>query len=131
METLAKRLKAKREAAGLSQSQLADKAKIKNQSIIGMLESGARKTSSHIPKIANALGVESLWLSSGTGPVTREDAKLYEFSEIGIKVGLLVSKMPPGRQVALYDYLSSLEAKQEGEALIESQKHQGKNRLLG
>lgn len=67
MNTLAERLKACREDAGFTQAELAQRAKLKNQSIIGGLESGSRKTSSHIPLIANALGVSPLWLSNGIG----------------------------------------------------------------
>lgn len=107
MDTLAKRLTAKREALGLSQSELAKKAKLKGQSIIGMLESGARKSSSHIPAIANALGVESLWLSSGTGPETRGGARTYELSEVAMKVALLVNDMSEEQQVALLSFLTT------------------------
>lgn len=67
MNTLAERLKSCREDAGLTQAELTKKARLKNQSIIGGLESGSRKTSSHTPLIANALGVNTLWLSNGIG----------------------------------------------------------------
>lgn len=67
METLAKRLTETRDALGLTQGQLAKKAGLKNQSIIGMLESGQRKNSAHIPVIADALGVSALWLATGKG----------------------------------------------------------------
>lgn len=65
--TVAARLKECREEAGLTQTELAKKARLKSQSIIGSLESGHRKTSSHIPAIAEALGVEPLWLADGRG----------------------------------------------------------------
>lgn len=68
METLADRLKKAREEKGMNQTELAKKAHLKNQSIIGSLESGHRKSSSHIPAIAQALGVEALWLADGIGP---------------------------------------------------------------
>jgi transcriptional regulator with XRE-family HTH domain len=67
MKTLAERLAACREDRGLTQTQLAKNARLKNQSIIGSLESGHRKSSSYIPAIADALGVNSLWLASGKG----------------------------------------------------------------
>lgn len=107
METLAKRLSAKREELGLSQQELAKKAKLKSQSIIGMLESGARRSSSHIPAIANALGVESLWLSSGIGPESRADAKTYELSEHAMKIALLANDMSVDQQLALLNFLST------------------------
>lgn len=65
MTTLATRLITSRKAKGLSQEELAKKAGLKSQSIIGMLESGARKSSSYIPQIAEALGVDAVWLATG------------------------------------------------------------------
>lgn len=67
METVADRLKSCRAELGWTQVQLAKKARLKNQSIIGALESGYRKKSAHIPAIAFALGVSALWLASGKG----------------------------------------------------------------
>lgn len=131
MENLAKRLLKKREEAGLSQAQLAAKAKLKNQSIIGMLESGARKSSSHIPAIANALGVESLWLSSGIGPETKANAKTYELSESAMKVALLVNSLDQSKQDALLQFLTVEHIKQEGKELIESQQLSDTKRLQG
>lgn len=61
------RLARERIARKLSQTQLAARAGLKNQSIIGMLESGARKKSGYLPQIAHALGVDALWLASGKG----------------------------------------------------------------
>ncbi|GHT94272.1 transcriptional regulator [Betaproteobacteria bacterium] len=72
METLKTRLKECRLEAGISQEELARRARLKNQSIIGALESGSRKTSSYIPAIAVALGVESLWLAEGRGQKRRD-----------------------------------------------------------
>lgn len=113
MDSLAKRLTTKREVLGLSQSELAKKAKLKNQSIIGMLESGARKSSSHIPAIAHALGVESLWLSSGIGPETRGSAKTYELSESAMKIALLVNEMSEEKQISLLHFLTAEQARLE------------------
>lgn len=66
MDTLGKRLKDARESAGITQAELAKRVHV-NQSIIGSLESGHRKASSYIPAIADALGVNALWLSAGKG----------------------------------------------------------------
>lgn len=67
MDNLADRLKSCREEAGLTQGELAKKAHVKNQSIIGSLESGYRKKSAYIPAIANVLKVDPLWLATGKG----------------------------------------------------------------
>ena len=68
MKTLAERLTAAREKMGWTQPELARAAGVKNQSTIGMLESGARRSSSYIPAIANALKVSALWLADGVEP---------------------------------------------------------------
>lgn len=67
METLAERLKHARGKSKLNQVQLAKKAGLKNQSIIGSLESGHRKSSTYIPAIAQVLGVNAIWLATGKG----------------------------------------------------------------
>lgn len=74
MKTLAERLIAAREGKGWTQPELARAAGVKNQSSIGMLESGARKSSSYIPAIANALNISALWLAEGKGPRTLGEA---------------------------------------------------------
>ena len=66
METLASRLIEAREEAGLSQAQLAKLAGVK-QSVVGMLETGARRKSSYIPVFAKILKVSALWLAEGKG----------------------------------------------------------------
>ena len=67
METLADRLVYARKKAGLTQKELAERAKIKNQSTIGMLETGERKSSSFIPSLASVLTGDPLWLATGRG----------------------------------------------------------------
>ena len=76
MKTLAERLAEVRAEKGLTQGGLAKAAGLKNQSIIGNLESGHRKNSSHIPAIAAALGVSAMWLSSGRGHRSESEALL-------------------------------------------------------
>lgn len=67
MQTLAERLKEARLDAKLTQKQLAIKAGC-GQSLIGNLESGRNTSSFAIPRIAEALGVNAVWLSHGKGP---------------------------------------------------------------
>jgi|GEM_PF-3897004 len=64
MDTLAKRLIWAREKKGMTQSQLADAAKV-SQSTIGNLEAGIRQTSRKVAVIADVLGIDALWLSEG------------------------------------------------------------------
>lgn len=67
MKDLASRLISARTAAGLNQTELAGKIGAR-QSVIGMLESGARKKTAYLTKIAQVLGVSAVWLDSGEGP---------------------------------------------------------------
>lgn len=68
MKTLASRLTWARLKKGLTQEELAKKAGV-SQGSIGHLESGARKSSRKITAIAEALGVNALWLVEGKGSV--------------------------------------------------------------
>lgn len=67
MRTLAERLAHVRTECGITQAALARAAGV-NQSVIGGLETGYRKTSAYIPVIAAVLGVSALWLAEGRGP---------------------------------------------------------------
>ena len=67
MKDLASRLISARTTAGLNQTDLAEKIGAR-QSVIGMLESGARKKTTYLTKIAQVLGVSAVWLDSGAGP---------------------------------------------------------------
>ena len=87
MKTLADRLKSARTESGMTQAELAKASGVKNQSTIGMLESGERKSSSFVPKISEALGVCALWLSDGRGP--RYPSGKSEYSE------RIISTAPP------------------------------------
>lgn len=66
MPTLSERLKRARESKGMTQIDLA-KAAGCGQSVIGNLESGTRKSSSYLPRIAAVLGKSPLWLAEGVG----------------------------------------------------------------
>ncbi|MEN8291853.1 XRE family transcriptional regulator [Acinetobacter radioresistens] len=61
---LGERLKQARKNAKLSQVQLAEAVGIK-QSTISQLEKGLMQSSTHLPALAKALGVNSYWLQTG------------------------------------------------------------------
>lgn len=74
------RIKLARKHARLSQKQAAEAAKI-DQATISNLETGRHHSSTHLLKIADALGVNYRWLSAGAGdmlPGVEEDPALYE-----------------------------------------------------
>ena len=69
--TIADRLTETREAAGLSQAELASMAGV-SQGTIGNIEAGIRKNPRELLAIAKALNVEAEWLKSGKSPRTAE-----------------------------------------------------------
>lgn len=69
VNTFADRLKQAREAAGLNQTQLAEKSGV-GQSAISMYERGMRKRSKEIVSLAGALNVDARWLETGHGSRT-------------------------------------------------------------
>lgn len=62
--SLSERLKLPRKQAGMTQVQLAELVGV-SQPVITDLEAGKASGSSHIVKIASALGVDPHWLDSG------------------------------------------------------------------
>ncbi|MDR2173644.1 MAG: hypothetical protein LBE32_05515 [Burkholderiales bacterium] len=73
LNTLAERLKYARSLRGMTQETLRKSAGLSSQAVIGNLETGIRKTSAFIPKIANVLKVNALWLSDGIGLMEDSD----------------------------------------------------------
>ncbi|WNW11859.1 S24 family peptidase [Pseudomonas sp. DTU_2021_1001937_2_SI_NGA_ILE_001] len=61
------RLKLARKNAGLSQSELAERAGIK-QASVSEIERGLSRTSGYLVKIAQICGVDPIWLAEGTAP---------------------------------------------------------------
>lgn len=72
MRTRAERLKEARTEKGWSKADLRREAKIKSPSTLTELENGSRTESPQWPKLANALGVEVMWLMYEQGPKYRE-----------------------------------------------------------
>lgn len=96
MYSLADRLKLARETKGLSQQQLADRVGV-SQSTIGNLEAGTRQSARKLPQIADALGVNALWLSEGRGPMAlTTDAINVRPVEIGLRKIPLISSVQAG-----------------------------------
>lgn len=66
--SLGDRLKAARKAANLTQTELAEKAGLRWQSLVANVETRGQCGTTHIAKFAKALGVSPLWLETGEGP---------------------------------------------------------------
>lgn len=67
VKTFAERLKASRETAKITQTELAKRVGLV-QGAIAQMENGRNAGSRHIGKIADTLGVRALWLETGKGP---------------------------------------------------------------
>ncbi len=88
--TIAERTKIARERIGLKQDELAKKAGV-SQGTIANIEGGFRKRPREIVSIAKALGVDPVWLESGSvdriyapanqsnGLVVNEDRQAYDW----------------------------------------------------
>lgn len=87
MKTLAQRLKYSREKAKLSQSELARRVGIKPQAI-QFIESGKVYKPRNILEIAQVVGVDAVWLSTGKGEM-RGHVELSPMGQIHSKVPLL------------------------------------------
>lgn len=90
MKTLKERLKWARKQKGWKQWQLAKAAGVVT-STIGNLETRDTENPRHILQIANALGVEAEWLSTGKGPMKKDKFDLinnpgvtYSSDELGM-----------------------------------------------
>ncbi|QLI80815.1 helix-turn-helix transcriptional regulator [Chitinibacter fontanus] len=66
MNTLADRLRLRRKELKLSQEDLGKRIGV-SQSSIGNIESGRNRSATFLPQLADALGVNALWLAEGKG----------------------------------------------------------------
>jgi phage repressor protein C with HTH and peptisase S24 domain len=74
------RLKEARKKAGKSQKDVVEAIGI-TQSALSQLETGRVDSSSHLPAIANFLGVDAYWLQTGDNPKNIKEQTFYEASE--------------------------------------------------
>ena len=82
MTTVGKRIAQARRARGLSRPELAEAAHMRYATLAG-LENGNQQTSSFLPQIASALGVNALWLSTGRGSIyPREKSDRLDYIQI-------------------------------------------------
>lgn len=86
METIGTRIRAEREARGISRGELAKFAGIA-PTTLSNLELGLSKSSTALHKIAARLGVHADWLETGRGPKTNDTVPVAAFSE---------TETPPG-----------------------------------
>jgi transcriptional regulator with XRE-family HTH domain len=92
--TLAERLKESRIDKGWRKSDLVRAAGISSPSTVTEIESGKRTNSPQLSKLADALGVEAMWLQFGIGPKF-VDRCLHIYSEEDIRIAKLLNKLDP------------------------------------
>lgn len=112
--TIGKRIKYRRKALGLLQSELASAVGV-NHSLISYLESDKQDGTAHVATIARALKVNAVWLQTGEGDpfdselLTREVTKTY-FKEIEEVIKLMESTDERGRLKILIAAKDALDA---------------------
>lgn len=99
--TIAERLKDAREAAGLTQEQLATRAGV-SQGTIANVESGMRKNPRELMAIAKATKVNAEWLKSGKGPRALTDSNVAT-AQIGARRIPLIDYVQAGVWTAVTD----------------------------
>lgn len=82
MKNLAERLVDAREKKGWKKADLQRAAKLKSPSTLTELENGSRTESPQLPVIADALGVEVLWLQHGRGARYRQKITSTDFGNL-------------------------------------------------
>jgi phage repressor protein C with HTH and peptisase S24 domain len=93
---LSLRIKAARKHAGLTQRVLAGLAGVE-QPLISQLENGATLKSAHLAKIAQACGVDPLWLAEGIGTMLKTDQSPTIYNLAGSDVSSLPLPVDAGR----------------------------------
>lgn len=99
-DTLQTRLVLAREAAGLTQSQVAQKVGM-SQPSYSDLESGRSKGSTLLPQIAFVLGVRPYWIATGEGP--KDEQELLDVDEREL-LSAWRSLPPESRQLILTQF---------------------------
>lgn len=127
--SLAKRLKEAREDKEWRKVDLMRAAKLKSASTLTELENETITESPQIPAIAEALGVEVMWLKYGKGQKHRPASKDIDISETAFKIAVAVNAMPPEYQTALLHLITLDYIKKEGMALTEIQQLGEEKRL--
>ena len=120
--SLAERLKEAREEKGWKKVDLKNAAKLKSASTLTELEKGKITESPQIPAIANALGVEVMWLKYGKGAKYPSPASALKLSPAALQIAVAANSMSPEHQAAWLHVITIDAVKQSDASLTEIQK---------
>jgi len=93
------RLKEARKKAGKSQKDVVEAIGI-TQSALSQLETGLVNSSSHLPSIANFLGVNAYWLQTGNGEMLASATRESSFSNVRLDTS-------PLRKIPVLDFVQA------------------------
>lgn len=93
------RLKEARKKAGKSQKDVVEAIGI-TQSALSQLETGLVNSSSHLPSIANFLGVNAYWLQTGNGEMQAQATQESSFGNVRLDTS-------PLRKIPVLDYVQA------------------------
>lgn len=103
MSTLAERLIEARQDKGWKKSELKRRAGLRSPSTLTELENGTITQSPQLPAIANALGVEVLWLQHGRGP--KHKSQSVDPGPIAEEVARMVEAMGLDHQTEILHFI--------------------------
>ena len=108
---LATRLNQRREELGWSKAELRRRAGLRSASTLTALENGETVDSPQLGVIADALGVEVMWLQFGKGERLRGSTKPETtLSERALRIAKLVDKVPDQLAEKILNYACVVEA---------------------
>lgn len=77
MATIGERIRIAMDAAGLNQKELGDRVGVSKQAIGAMIKGKTKSpTPANVFAIADATGFEARWITTGKGPMTRQEAAM-------------------------------------------------------
>jgi transcriptional regulator with XRE-family HTH domain len=106
--TIGKRLKQARKTAKMTQQMLANLSGVSQTRISG-LESGLQSSSSFVPELANALGVDITWLKTGVDSKNNKPI----ISALELKIIELLRQLDPEELAREVAYLQKLAARKD------------------
>ena len=95
---------------GWNKAELRRRAGLKSPSTLTELESGVITQSPQLPAIANALGVEVLWLQYGRGP--RRRGTQIPTGPIASQIADIIDPLPHAQQIELLHFVKLFAMKQ-------------------